>query len=281
MTIFVLIPVFNRLAATQKVLECLRLQDTAETLSVVVIDDGSSDGTDQFLKTQPGVVVINGDGTLWWGGAINKGFQYVTSIANDDDWVLLINNDVEINADYVRALYESATLNAPAAIGSVIVDLIPPHRTLSLGPRIDAWNFLVRDILDINMTAGKNIFNLLPVDALSGRGAIYPVKALRAVQGMRPRWLPHYLADYELSMRVRLAGWNLFIDPAITVKSHDDYGSFRRESGQFKKFFRLSSTSYLPALMRFWWVASNFSEKISLPLRLIIFALIPRSRKKR
>ena len=52
MTVHVLIPVFNRLEMTKRVLDCLRSQKMDEILNLIVIDDGSSDGTAEFLDSQ-------------------------------------------------------------------------------------------------------------------------------------------------------------------------------------------------------------------------------------
>lgn len=280
MTVYVLMPVFNRLAMTKSMLDCLRAQQTEESLSLIVIDDGSTDGTGDFLRAQPGVMVLHGDGTLWWGGAIDRGLRHVLAKAAIDDWVLFVNNDTHIEVDFVQALLNVARRHAPAAVGSVIRDLLPPHRLLSIGPRLDPWFFQVGDVFDTPARDLVGAKDVVSVDALSGRGALYPVAALRAVDGMRPRWLPHYLADYELAVRVRAAGWRLLVSPSISVQSSEDYGNTYRGNTLRERLFSVRSPSYVPALIRFWWVASNRLEKLTLPWRLLAFALFPRLRRK-
>ena len=281
MTVHVLMPVFNRLAMTQAMLGCLRAQQVDESLSIVVIDDGSTDGTEEYLKTLPDVTVVQGDGSLWWGGAIDVGMRNVMANAAPNDWVLLVNNDTHIDPGFVQGLLSIARRLAPAAVGSAIRDLQSPHRLLSIGPRIDAWNFRVGDMLDSPADGDDASLDVWPVDALSGRGVIYPVAALTAVRGMRPRWLPHYMADFELALRVQAAGWRLFVSPAVAVQSHDDFGNSYRGATLWDRLFSVRSPSYLPAQVRFWWEASNFWQKISLPLRLALFILFPRLRKNK
>lgn len=280
MTVYVLMPVFNRLAMTQSMMACLRAQVVDEPLSFVVIDDGSSDGTSEFLRAQPDVTVLQGNGSLWWGGAIDLGLSYVQKKAASNDWVLFVNNDTQIEPGYVQALLLVARQYAPAAVGSTIRELKPPYRLLSIGPRIDAWYFRVGDVLDDSESGRQPNQNVRTVDTLSGRGVIYPIAALRAVRGMRPRWLPHYLADYELALRVRAAGWQLLVSPAVSVRSNDDYGNTRRLVTAWERLFSIRSPFYLPAQLRFWWKASSVWQRLSLPLRLALFALLPRLRRK-
>lgn len=280
MTVHVLMPVFNRLAMTQSMLECLRAQQIDEPLSLIVIDDGSTDGTGEFLRAQADVATLQGDGSLWWGGAIDLGLQYVLQVAAAEDWVLFVNNDTRIDSDFIQALLGIARRYAPAAVGSAIRDLLPPHQLLSIGPRVESWYLRVRDVFDTSGQGGGAEHEVMPMNALSGRGVLYPVAAIRAVGGMRPRCLPHYLADYELAVRVRAAGWTLLVSPSVSVQSREDYGNAYRGASLRERLFSVRSPTYLPALIRFWWVAGNGWEKFTLPWRMLIFALFPRLRKK-
>jgi GT2 family glycosyltransferase len=269
LTVHVLIPVFNRLAMTRAVIDQLRSQALDEPLSITVVDDGSTDGTAEFLRDQQDVRTLKGNGHLWWGGAIDLGLRHILSRASPDDWVVFVNNDVEIRSNFLQALLETARQHAPAAVGSVIRHIDSPHRLLSVAPRIDARRFSVEDIVDIPDPLGDN----LEVDALSGRGVLYPVAALRTAGGMRPIWLPHYLGDYELSLRVRACGWRLLVSTEAAVYSAEEWGGTSATSGGLGRFVSVRSPAYLPALVAFWWEASGSAGRWTLPLRLVLRAL--------
>ncbi len=269
MTVHVLMPVFNRLAMTRTMIEQLRGQVLDEALAITVVDDGSTDGTAEFLREQQDVRTLTGDGNLWWGGAIDLGLRHVLPMAGEQDWVLFVNNDTEIRADFVQRLLDAARRHAPAAVGSVVRAIEPPHRLLSVGPRIDPWRFAVVDAGAAAMVES----GVVGVDALSGRGVIYPVAALRAAGGMRPRWLPQYLGDYEVSLRVRAHGWRLLVAGDAAVYSPNEFGSAYRPRSLRERFFSVRSPTYLPAQLAFWWQASGLLGRITLPLRLVVHFL--------
>jgi N-acetylglucosaminyl-diphospho-decaprenol L-rhamnosyltransferase len=267
-TVHVLIPVFNRLALTCRVLDCLQNQQLDEPLRLLVIDDGSTDGTAEYLASQQDITVIKGSGSLWWGGAIEAGLQRVLQEGHPSDWILLVNNDTQFAADFVQRLLDTARTYAPAAVGSVICDEAAPDRLLSIGAMFDTWRLRVRDKLEQelprHLARGPHW-----VDALSGRGTLYPLAAFRIAGTMKPAWLPHYLADYELAVRVRKAGFKLVVTENAVILSADEYGNSYKPESMTEKFFSVRSACYLPAVLAFWWRTSTFFEKLTLLPRLV------------
>ena len=274
-------PVFNRLALTKGMIDCLRAQKVDETFRLIIVDDGSTDGTAQYLSGQQDITVLEGDGNLWWGGAIDLGFRYLMPRAKPDDWILLVNNDTRLLPDYLQSLLDTARSRSPAAVGSIVRDEDAPFRLLSIGPRINPWWCLIRDKADpdTDYAADNSLPDVVEVDALAGRGVLYPVSAINAAGGMRPNWLPHYMADYELSLRVKRAGCSLLVDTKSAVFSNEDYGNTYRAPSLKEKLFSVRSPSYLPALIAFWWLASRWPQRLTMPFRLALFLIFPGLRR--
>src|SRR4030095_5801184 len=99
------------------------------------------------------------------------------------------------------------------------------------------------------------------VDGLSGRGTLYPVQAIRSAGLMNPRWLPHYLADYDLAVRAKKAGYRLLVSEQHVVVSSTEFGTTWHPPNRLHKWFMVRSPYYLPALLAFWWRASSTVER--------------------
>jgi glycosyltransferase involved in cell wall biosynthesis len=93
----IIIPTYNRLwALPQAVASCRYGQCQTE---IIVIDDGSTDGTWEWLQSQDDIVSVRQDnwGKCW---AVNKGFgiargEYVRFL-DSDDWLLADANDAQL-----------------------------------------------------------------------------------------------------------------------------------------------------------------------------------------
>ena len=107
--IHVLIPVHNRLSFTISCLNSLKHQIISEELNIIIFDDCSTDGTSEYLKKNfSNITVLHGDGLFFWGGAVNYGVKYILNISKPNDWLVLINNDVELKEDAISQLISVA-----------------------------------------------------------------------------------------------------------------------------------------------------------------------------
>ncbi len=89
---FVVIPVHNRCAVTLGCLGQLRENGDLANFQVVVVDDGSTDGTAEALqRNYPEVTILYGDGNLWWAGAIALGMQY--ALEQKAEYIFWLNDD--------------------------------------------------------------------------------------------------------------------------------------------------------------------------------------------
>lgn len=85
------------------------LENDYMNFSVVVIDNGSTDGTMEYVKKQwPNAVeVIRTDKNLKYSGGFNLGLKYAF-VEQNADYVLITNNDVKADKNTISALVDTA-----------------------------------------------------------------------------------------------------------------------------------------------------------------------------
>ncbi len=216
------IPVHNRRHYTEECLRCLH-QQTWPDLRVIVVDDGSTDGTSEMIREKfPEVTLLHGDGNLWWTAATNMGIRNALETASDDDYILVINNDLEVNPDYVEILARFARKNPRSLVGSVTVDFDNPDIIDSGGVKINWWTAKHRFL---NRGARLSDFETdyyVQPSYITGRSTLIPARALRDLGLYDERHLPHYGGDTELPVRAAKKGYRLFITYRAVVRSHVD-----------------------------------------------------------
>src|SRR4051794_1026402 len=105
MNVGIVIPVFNQLNYTRDCLASLRATSKPD-LQIVLVNNGSSAQTAEFLATCPGVTVINNLQNLGCAAAWNQGVK-----ATKADWLVILNNDVLLTSGWLEGLLAFAQEN--------------------------------------------------------------------------------------------------------------------------------------------------------------------------
>ena len=123
----IVIPVFNRLDLTRQCLKAVEAHTQAGTYEVVVVDNGSSDGTADFLRTEaarhPWLQVRTNLENAGFARACNQGAG-----AASGREVLFLNNDTEPRPGWVEAMLQ--TLDTDSTVVGVGSKLLFPDGTV-------------------------------------------------------------------------------------------------------------------------------------------------------
>ena len=115
--IYIIIPVHNRQKITLNCLARLAENGDRERYHVVVVDDGSTDGTSQAIETlYPDVIILQGDGNLWWTGAIKKGMEYAYS--QGAEYFIWLNDDTLPSLGAISQLVDGCLANPQHILGA-------------------------------------------------------------------------------------------------------------------------------------------------------------------
>ncbi|MEQ9441135.1 MAG: glycosyltransferase family 2 protein [Cyclobacteriaceae bacterium] len=218
--IYIVIPVYNNVKYTLRCLARLEKQSYAN-YQTIVVDDGSSDGTrSQIEDKYPDVIVLSGDGNLWWTGATNMGVQYALEHAKSNDFVLALNNDLEVKENYLVELVNSYDKHQPCLVGSISVHLNDPQKVAFLGVRWNPYTAKSRpSVAHAQYSKIVHQYESIPTDALPGRGMLIPIEVFGKIRLFDFDRFPQYLADYDFSRRAKYAGYQLIVATKAVVMS--------------------------------------------------------------
>jgi GT2 family glycosyltransferase len=194
MKVFVVIVTYNGIRWLKKCLGSLEESDTP--LSVVVIDNASSDDTISFIKENfPAVNLIESNINLGFGQANNRGIKY--AIDNHADYVFLLNQDAWIEPDTITKLLEFHHANAEYGI-------ISPVHLNGNGSRLDgSFNSYLQKAnpdftSDLFLGKRKKVYDCTFINAAAW---LVSRKCLEKVGGFDPLFF-HYGEDENYCQRV-------------------------------------------------------------------------------
>ena len=117
--IAIVILTWNSLKYTRRCIESLDLDSLPNEVEVIIVDNGSTDGTIKYLKKINRITLIENDKNLGYSRAVNMGIW----AAQLDADIILLNNDVElIEVDWLERLANAAyTKNELGIVGVKII----------------------------------------------------------------------------------------------------------------------------------------------------------------
>ena len=211
----VIVPVHNQYAITRRCLAALAYAPTAIPFELIVVDDGSTDGTAALLEREaPGVRVVRHEYARGFNQACCSG-----AAAARGQVLVLLNNDTEPCALWLDELLE--VLDRWPDTGLVGAQLIFANGQLQEAGGIvwgngEPWNY----------GRGGNPRNpryayTRQVDYVSGAALAIPRDLWIQVGGFSPEFSPAYYEDTDLAFKVRQAGRSVRYAPLARVVHHE------------------------------------------------------------
>lgn len=185
MKLSIVIPVFNEASTIAEVLGRVAEVDLEDLeKDVIVVDDGSTDGTRKLLQSFSDITLIFHDKNSGKGAAIRTGLDYVTG-----DFVIVQDADLEYHPrDYPTLLAPLLDGSADAVFGSRFLG--GPHRVLffwhSVANRLlTLFSNMLTDLNLTDMETGYKVFRgsvLRQVNLQSDRFGFEPEVTARVAQ---------------------------------------------------------------------------------------------------
>lgn len=273
----IIILTWNGLAYTKRCLETLRERTLFPDYEVVVVDNGSTDGTVEYLRSQPWLRLIENGANL----GFVKGNNRALAECDDDSDFLLLNNDTEIfQPDWLTRLQQSA-YRAPD-IGIVGARLRRPDGMLQhAGTYMPVETFWGQQV-----GAGEKDVNQYNADAeVEGVvfACVYIKREVFARIGPLDEDYFSYFEDSDYCLKARAHGFKVVCCGSATIVHHENTstkvnkvsheGMFLESQQTFKRKWqaRLESARYTSevnwhSLLNFPTGYANSSRELVLEL---------------
>ena len=197
--IYILLPVHNRREITGDFIDCLEAQ-TWQHYHLVLIDDGSTDGTEQMVRERvENLTVIRGNGDWWWAGCLHQGFNFLKKRGlSHDDYVLIINNDVILGKEFLARGISILDKNKQTLLLAQI------QEGKNSPPRESGYN------VDLKTLSFSHASSSSDINCLTTRGLFLRWRDFVDIGGFHPKILPHFLSDFEFTIRAYKKNYSFF-----------------------------------------------------------------------
>jgi GT2 family glycosyltransferase len=230
----ILLLTWNGLDYTRTCLDSLRAHTPiGDDVRVVVVDNGSTDGTLPYLRGLDWVTLIENDENLGYSRGVNIGLR---SISVTDD-VLLLNNDVVVPRDgwldeIQRTAYDADDVGI---VGCRLV--LPDGRLLHAGAYMPLDSFWGQQIgslqRDVNQYSSDR-----DVQGVVG-ACMYLKRAVLDAVGLFDQAFFSYFEDFDYCLRAAEAGFRTVCAGGVTLIHHENV-STRVNRADFSRIFRRS-----------------------------------------
>jgi GT2 family glycosyltransferase len=196
-------------------LECLASLAQAGPMHVIVVDNGSEDGSvDEIRRRHPDVTVLAMGSNLRFAGGNNAGIRHALDAGAEE--IMLLNNDTVVDPDFLRAM--TGTLNSSPDIGAIAPHIFyydRPDLLWYAGGEISYWTGTMRHAGIRETAAGRP---MQPRDTAYATGCCLLARreALERV-GLLDESYFIYAEDADWCARARAAGYRIVVEPRARV----------------------------------------------------------------
>ncbi len=231
---------------------------------VIVVDNGSSDGSVEFMRERfPSVKVVQLEKNLGFGGGSNRGFQEASN-----DVVVLLNSDMRVAANFLAPLLKGFAGADVFAVSCQIFFSDPDKVREETGLTQGGWR---RGILELRHRIDEEVKDLYPCFYGGGGSCAFDRRKFLALGGFDEVLRPFYLEDTDMGYGAWKRGWRVLYQPQSHVW-HEHRGTIGKKFSQHyihsivRKNFVLFAWKNIhsPKMLLEHFVASHIAALVSL-----------------
>lgn len=235
----VVILTWNGLHHTRRCLDALRRVTDFSRTRVLVVDNGSTDGTVEFLRSQESIDVILNDQNL---GFVRGNNAALRQIPRERD-VVLLNNDTEVDDPrWIEKLQASAYADPRIGVVGCRIRQMDSPLLQHLGTFMPDFSYWGQQIgggeADINQyAADRDVEGVV-------FACVYLRRELMDAVGFLDEDYFSYYEDTDYCFKALAAGFRVVLCGALTI-SHRQHGSTKANNANFNEMFLRSRETFL------------------------------------
>ncbi len=206
----IIIVVWNNFPDTRECLQSLRILNYKQ-YKILVIDNGSTDDSGTLVKENfDEVIVLRNIENLGYTGGCNTGLSYACSEL-DADYCLILNNDTVIrDPDFLNVIVETAEkYNCAGITAPIVYDYADPEIIQNAGVRINLFMGRARPIKIADPKIVRS-------DAVHGCAFLVKRGVYEAIGGLDDQFYL-YWEEIDYCLRVNQAGYQIILTPETRI----------------------------------------------------------------
>ena len=240
MQVAIIIPVHNRKYVTLGCLDQLRRTISGNIFyDIIVIDDGSTDGTHEAIRQYyPEVILLEGDGNLWWAGGVNQGLKHIQDTSSCD-YILILNDDTVFFDDTLQNLLRCALKHGERTVCSPLVIDQQSGRIYNAGRKRQGLLQKLRPQCK-GEYPGSHFSETIDCDSVGTRFALMPRGIIHDVGYFDQDKFPHGYSDIEYFLRAKRAGYKILVvtNSRVCIDQNRNYIQHRLVSSPLLKYLK-------------------------------------------
>lgn len=205
------------------------IQQTYSDIEIIFVDNGSCDGSVEFVKSKyPGVIIVHHDKNLGFAMGVNSGIM-----VSNGKYIATINNDAQADKKWIAGLVSVMESNAnTGCCASKMLNYYERDKIDSAGIVIyqngNAYDRGAREKDIGQYDSQEEVFG-----ACAG-AALYRKEMLDEI-GLFDKGYFAYFEDVDLSFRMHLFGWKcIYVPDAVVYHMHS---ATSKQQSPFKIFY--------------------------------------------
>jgi GT2 family glycosyltransferase len=229
---------YNGKELTERCIDSLTRSISEVDYEIIVVDNGSSDGSVEYLKNKFPSIKIVEEGYNKFITAYNDGVKKAKG-----EWVFLLNNDMLFEKGFLDYILPHLTDEDIFAIGSKMVN---PERQVEKNanyPDFKCGYLWIKT---------KDVSSFSPTIYIGCHG-IFNKKKFLELGGFDPMYSPFYSEDLDLCYRAWKRGWKVYVEPkSVIIHYH---------MATIGKLFNRKYVLRVAARNHFLFIWKNFTSK--------------------